>query len=1269
MNINKITSREIEELSPTQLTRLLLMLVHLEVTKHNLVGFHYISQKINVADGGEDGRVELTSNGNSNWLKANLTIFQCKAMNLTPGKCKKELLEEKEDKSGMQLKPIIKDVLDNGGKYVLFMSHAIGKPKGLADRIDKFIEATTDVGLVYPASQFIVYDGQKISEWVNEYISTLTFVLECNGKTRDEGFRTWNQWQSDYSESLIFPFEKDFLNDKITFIKDTIRKSNCLRVIGHSGIGKTRLVFEALAPELNNEDQNRINFSVVYYDLGLIRNTDDLVKFILNFKDSMSAVLVIDNCSEDFHRIISGLVRTNSKIKIITIDYSIQTEERNFIFISKIEQRNTVFEMLKKVYKSFSETDIERLSNLAEGYPRMVELIINAMQIGKDLFLNPNLPRDFVEKLVFGRDQKNDVEYEVIRSCAIFTEFNFLDEEYESIIDSAVAQKLKEHAEFISSEICSPTISYRDFDRICKKFKRDRKIMERRGLYYSVVPTPLAAHLAANWLLDYPFPDFAELSHKLTNKGLIDSFCKRLKSLDQIERAKTLVAKLWGPEGPFSSVEVLNTELGSRLFHSVVDVNPEETLEALEKFINQFSIDKLKTEFVAGRRYIVWSLEKLVFRKNLFDRSAKLMCLLAVAENENISNNATGQLIHLFQPFLAGTEADFEERIKIIDWCLENKSNKEFLKLSIQAMGRALTAHHHTRMLGAERQGFSTILKDYKPKDWPEIFDYWNEVIERLVMIATSKDEFSPLAQSRIASSIRLLFSFDLANIICTAVVKIKYHVDGIWQEALQELRFTLQFEKLNEKNRQIVQELIDVLQPTDFLSRIKLLVSVPPWESRKVPEGERFDIAERKAEEFAEEIVKNNYPIADQIAILLEGEQRQAFVFGNKLGQTASNVGYLIEISLKELKLVPIERRNLSFIVGLLYSREKEFASKIIDQIISDDELARHAVNIARAIKPNKKIIFSLFELVDKGVIEISEFSNFIYGRPFDEINTDDVLKFCEKVASYGQDGAWTAFQVINQYMYNNEKLWEKCKGFIRELIVNLDYPPQHTNTNMDYFHWSNVVDKFLDEANDKELAEFVSKKLAIALGNDKHFSIDLYFKNVAPKLISKFFNVFWENVSPSIISDSIDYLNFKSTFGAQNGNMASEGYLFIYGNYDIIFEWMKANSPKAPKRVAYFMPILAKPQDGDGWHPFALRMFKEFGHIDGLMNEVGANMGSYGMMGSVVPYLEQMKKMIEQLLVNQNEKVKAWADKMVKAYEKEIKREKLNDEQFNIK
>ncbi|MES2375417.1 MAG: hypothetical protein V4553_02500 [Bacteroidota bacterium] len=1268
MTINSVQSREIEELSADQLTRLLQMLLSLEVEKRDLQGYYYVSRKITTADGGEDGRITIDDVKTSNWLTNKLILFQCKATNLIPSKIEAEFLDVDNATQIKRLKPAIKEVLDKVGEYNLFMSVDASTRRGIENRIDKMIAACQSVGENYKRDQFKVYDANKIAEWASEYIATIAYVLECNGKSRPDIFRTWQQWGIDYQAALTFKFEDTALQKKIAEIKALLKTETAVRVIGHSGIGKTRLVYETLKSDPTNKDseQSKLNAAVVYYDYGLVQG-NDLIRYVLNFKENTVGIIVVDNCPNDQHVALSTLVKSNSKLKIITLDFALETDEKNVIRINKDDQKETVRLMLQTLYPSFTDADIIRLSELAEGYPKMVELLQEAILKNGINSINTQLPKAFIEKLVFGHDNRNDAEFNFIKACSIFSEFNFIDEEIEELIsDQKKLEEYKGHRDFIASSVCDPALTDAVFYRTCRKFKIDRNILERRGYTLSVVPTPLAANLAAEWILDYPPDKFQEFCTKLISVGLIDAFCKRLRSLDQIERAKSLVSKLWGPQGPFASAEVLNTDLGSRLFRSVVEVNPEATVNALVSLYADLSIHEIKA-VDKGRRNLIWSLEKLVFRKNTYDDSILILAKFAAGETENFGNNATNQFLQTFHIFLAGTEARLADRISVLAHCFDEQET-EYHDLAISAVGHALKSHGFSRMGGPDDQGSGTKLVDYMPQTWEEIHTYWEQCLYLLLNYLQDHKDAILNAKAIIEKNIRGIFGQNRGDVLIPIIEFIQSADSSLWEGAISALRLTLKYEKLNDANQELINRLIASLTPSDWSNKLKFFVSVPEWDYADPDMRSSNDKIMGLLRNLLNELQEQNVSPEAYLPQLLIGEQRRGIQFGRVLAENEAGQENVARKLFNELRKIPKASRSTEVLAGFLSVVDRRTKAKLIDDLVKDEELNYLLFFLLRFGRAELKDIEKLFSLVDMGVANISEFTNVIMYVGPDGLSVGSVVKLCERIEKYGEQGKWTAFSIYHQLSYVDANLWNNFKSHIRRIMMETNFVSMEIrHSTMDLFRYVNAAQHILEEQRDVKLAEAISDHIAEGLKSQSFSSNDHQLQDLLKTLISAYFEIIFARLAPKLIANSIEYWNVKSLLGAKNGNMGHSGLLFM-GDTSKIIEWCDQNIPKGPERLAYMMPVFSTDVEGSLWHPFARLMIDRFYKVPGLLSEIGANMGSFGWVGSSVPYFEKLSAMMKELFQHQSIKVRKWAKAGYNHYQKQIKLEILNDQQHSI-
>jgi hypothetical protein len=196
--------------------------------------------------------------------------------------------------------------------------------------------------------------------------------------------------------------------------------------------------------------------------------------------------------------------------------------------------------------------------------------------------------------------------------------------------------------------------------------------------------------------------------------GLAEAFCDRVAKLDFLPEARELVRDLCGERGPFGQAEVLQSERGARLFRSLAEANPEAAAQALERAFSGRSREEL-LQVGRGRRDLIGTLEKLVFRRETFPIAARMLLAFAAAENEHWSNNATGIFQQLFRVYLSGTETPFPERLTIIDEALASPDPYQHT-LAVRALGQALQTSSFIRVGGAESQGSGPALQDWRPR-------------------------------------------------------------------------------------------------------------------------------------------------------------------------------------------------------------------------------------------------------------------------------------------------------------------------------------------------------------------------------------------------------------------------------------------------------------------------------------------------------------------------------------------------------------------------
>lgn len=1279
-NINEVTIDHINNLSDVQLSKVLHSLLLAEAEKYKFTNYdRSVAFNITTGDGGSDGRMTwIGSPPRTNRLKKQNTIFQNKATDLFPADCYEEVLIPKKPQEQRKLKSEVEKIVDQDGSYILFINRPI-TDSSKANRITQFRKAIEDAGKPNHATLNIeVFDSNTIKDWVNEHTSVVTLVQKFNDISRPLGFRDWNELNVDIKADET-PYQKNKVNENnIKLLQNQINSEKVIRVIGHSGLGKTRLILEAFR-EVDTQSK-ALQKQFVYYDVGMSQNSGEIATYIIAHRLSQSGIIIVDNCDVDTHIKLSQIIKPQGDLKLITIGLEdSRSIEDSKIKLNRDDQREIVKEIInEKLALSHSQADIEYVNNLSEGYPWMAVKFCKAIIENGMAEFDKFLPDVFLKKLLFGTRPNDLVEYNIIRACSVFSAFGFLDDSFLAVINADYKGSLQKQMDFIRTKVCDEIVSETKFKETCSKFLGE-DIIEKRGTYYIVKPTILAIHLAAQWLTATPSNKIKEIIEHLKEISLEQKFLERLTDLDQLDKAKEIVEELWGPDSFFGSAEVLNTSWGSLLFRYVVEVNPVVTAKSLVRAFGTKSKEELLA-VVDGRRNLVWAIEKLCFHKDTFFEAGKVLFAFAVAENESWANNSTNQIAQLFQRYLAGTEANYEDRIALLNWAL-SKHDQNYTEIAIKCMGKAfIHSGNHVRSGGAEKQGGGAPLVDFQPKTWDEIKLYWETLTTMLVGIAKAGGDNGTLAKNVIASSIRTLVGDNFADLSINAVREIHVDANEIWLEALSEYKKALAYEKhIAPETIEKVKGLINELTPQTLHDQfnLKIIKAEFDYNYRKNSNGNYIDKQAEVAGEFAEYLVREKIDWSSEIPNLLVDEQRQTLNFGKRIGQTADDARQILNDCFIELKKIKPEQQNSSLIIGLLLGiNDKALFEDTLDKFINDRDFASHIFNLVRIYDADYTAFSKLFEVVDSGVFSISSFQNLRFGGPLSKLSEDEVTSFCTRIASYGLEGKWTAISLLFMHCYENDELWSSHRDNIRELVINNNLLLGKSRNSMEPFYWTTSVIKLLNNTNDEELAVALASQI-IEFCNDANFNyaFDSQMFSVFRVLFEQYFDKVWSKVAEGIISDSITYMHLKSIIGAKNGFNGTQGVLFLFdSNYEMIYEWCK-KQPKSVLRIAYMMPIAHQVTVVDEeskmkteeveWHPFTKAFIDKFGDDEKMLNELSANMGSYGSVGSSVPYYRTQKTLLEKLLTHPIITVRLWAKNMLEYTKKAIKLESLDDEQ----
>ena len=1249
----KIESANINLLTDIQLTQLLSDLLHSEACEFGIAQRHIeVAQNIRAGDGGEDGRISwLGEPEQTDYLPKQLTMFQIKATQMGPAGYANEIMSNAKSGKSSVLKSKVEEVLDKGGAYIVFTTQELNTQQK-DSRIKAIKEKLREQGKDYAHTcQVGIYDAAQIAGWVNKFISTIVLVQHWVGAPVERGLKTFKMW-SEHEDISRLPFSSvDSRKKMITTLSEKIKQPRlCFRLMGLSGLGKTREVFEIFKEHIP------LRSLVVYVDANHAPAIDALVTDWVSL--NIKAIVVVDNCEYHLHEsLVREVRRKNSQISLITMDYNVDSvSNHTMCFRLKPMMDNELLSLLKPIYQN-QLLDLDRIVTFAQGFPKMAVLIAEA-RLSEDPKIGELTEDALANKLLWRRGKEEDSEkLRILQACSLFDMFG-------------IEQEVKTQLEFIADLVGI------DIDQVyaCVKEYSDRGLIDRRGRFGQVVPKPLAIRLAGQWWKKSRETKQLKLVKEIP-EDMVGGFCRQVEKMNFHTNVKKLTEKLYEPQGHLGQAEVILSIQGSRLFHAFVSVNPESTSRALYKILEGLDTTQLLAIEDDAHRNLVWALERLCYHSDVFPEAAWCMLLLASAENEGWGGNATDMFAQLFRVQLSGTAAKPEVRFELFRRALALKQSNVDMVL-LEALGQAIDTFSVSRTVGAEYQGMKAPLEEWRPKIWQEIFDFWQEIFVLLLILLERGDAQKQKVLSYVGNSIRGFVAQDRIEMLDLAIRHVVSVHGRYWPDALQSIKNTFKYDakSMSPEAERALNSWLELLTPDDaeLPEKLKILVINPPWDSRKGEDGQYIDVAPDNAKALAKEVASNIGELFPYLDMLLHGEQRQSDAFGLQLAHELDNdnIRSLIELSFK--RMLGIEQTNPDFLAGVyrgVFQQSQEKWQIYIDMLTANEHLLYLYPVFIRTGNIQKPHLEKLLDLIRSGTISPRSADVLSYGRVIDDIDYGVIADFCLPLRELGEQASWSALNVIYMYCFNNKERIQKLRKPLKKLVSAVPLHGGSMGTITDASRWYDLAEKLLKEP-DEEFAITLANQLIAACQNGlNHGDIRSYIKPLLLNLMQGYSDVFWPIFGNAIVqAEGMERYWLQKLLDRKNSFSGQIPSVLSVVSVDSVIAWCESNPQIGPIFVANSVNILEREEDGGQPSTLFIALLEKFGRDQRVANALEVNMGIRVWSGSLVPYLESDKAALSPLLEHRNSNVRDWVKNHIANIDKQIKAESMGDEEWDI-
>jgi pimeloyl-ACP methyl ester carboxylesterase len=1069
-----------------------------------------------------------------------------------------------------------------------------------------------------------------------------------NSASRD--LNDWKRLERNHSYQYATDEQRD--TDLKSLVNAFGMDRAAIRLTGASGLGKTRLLLEAIDMSENIDDPSVLIFNAPSYEKEIKECIRSMVE------DRVDGLVIIENCDIDLHNQLAAEVnKLECSLTLVTVGYSDeQVDDSIHIPLSPLSN-DAIKKILLPILVGMSPSEVDRVARYAEGYPLMATLITNQYQVEGRL-LGSIGTSSVVRKLIDGGDDgTSDDEKAMLSACSLFDVFG-------TAGDAAGIE-----AKYIADNITG--LGPQVFDRVLNKFTR-RQIINRAGRYARVVPKPLALALASEWWDQTSHDRQKQLIDDLP-ESLMESFCTQATYLDSHSSVQRFSDKLFGGRSPFVQAEELLTSKGSRLFRAFVEVNQQTTSDALYYILSNCSHEKLLAIDGDTRRNLVWGLEKLCFHADSFGKSAWCLLLLASAENESWSNNASGMFAQLFRVNLSGTKATPSVRFDLLKRAMQLET-PHIDMIVIKALEEAIGTSGGTRMIGAEYQGTNAPLEEWSPDKQQEVFDFWQQAFDLMLELFERGGDQKEQILTSLGYSIRGLVAKGRIEMLDAGISKVVSLNGCYWPEALVSIKHAFQYDSngMQKDASDALHSWLELLNPekAELPEKLKILLTSPPWEYQEDEAGRMIDVAAENAKALAVELSKNIEELFPHIDLLLIGEQKQSYAFGRQLALSLAEPERFLELSFNVLK--DLEQADSRLILGFysgMSQRSSALWQKNVDQLLSDAQLIFLYPDVICTGEIAQQHLDSLLELIRNGLVPPTSANVLSYGRVTEGISPAVIADFCLKLALLGEVEGWSALNVIYMYCFGNVGCIDELRELIKPLVTGVFLHKGGATAARNVHHWRGMAEKLLTVRDQEFAGELANQLVAASKRGLEHGDIWSETKPLLLKLMGDYSDTLWPIFGSAVVEADVMERYWLQQLLDRETSLANEmpSVLAVVPVADII-NWCLAHPDSGPAFAARCLNIFDTVDGQKQPSNLFVAMLENFG-TEQVATELGANIGTRGWSGSLVPYLESDKTALSPLLEHKDSKVRGWVKEHIAYIDKQIVEETARDEESGFR
>lgn len=1033
-------------------------------------------------DGGVDVRVTAAADPPKlSFLPGKDVAFQVKSEVFGPAKIAREMAPKN------VFRVALRELAEAGGTYIIASTRDSCSDSALADRrrsMTKCLEAHNVEGL---SVEF--FDSRRIADWVEQHPVVANWLRSRVGHPLT-GWQTYGPWA--YSEDdasrpyivdekvRVFTPDRDegaSVIEAITRLRHDLAARHPIRVVGLSGVGKTRLVQAVFDQRVETSAVPPLAEDVIYTDLADAPDPQPSVLINQLARLGSDAVVVIDNCSQSAHARLAEIVRkAPCKLRFISIEYDIRDDlpEGTSCYRLDCASGDLIEKLLKARYPILSESDVNRIAEFSDGNAR-VAFALAATAQGNGEFAA--LRDETLSQRLF--EQKYSPNDELLR-CA----------EIASLLYSFDAENLGAESE-LALLASLADVSINTFSRNIAELRR-RGLVQARGEWRAVLPHAIANRLASRALATFPRRLVTDQLVTDRSPRIARSFTRRLGFLHTDSVANEIARDLFGANGLLGDALQFG-ELHRDMFANLAPVDTEAALDVLERATAHSSFVSTDSPHRARMAKL---LRSIAYEPQHFDRATSALTCFALAEPSGYNRDSTREIIRsLFYCLLSGTQASPQQRVEMVERLIE-RDTPPHLDLAVDLLRAGLTSDHFSSGLGFE---FGARSRDFgwRPQTDEQVRDWYGRWINLAVQFASGDSEHARSAGAILGRSIRFLWGNTNTDDLLRQAAEDLSAGRG-WPEGWLGVRQTLYYKRseLDHASKEALREIEAILAPPDLEAevRARVLAGNGPCIDYEEPEdgddsvSDRLRRAESAIERLGYQAAGDQRLIACLLPELLASPSSSAtFYFGHGVGLADAGVPETLSVCRSFLETREPHEASLIFVRGIISGWTKStpaLALEFLDRALEDEVWLQWFVELQVQSKLDPSAYERLLTAAAANRCPVGQFFYLGTGRNTDALTPAQIIELLGVLLSRTDDER--AFHVVMDVLAMVIHCTDTMdRGYCRELrtgvcelLANVDWPEVDEYDNHLDYELDQILNFALgDECTDEQASEILAQ------------------------------------------------------------------------------------------------------------------------------------------------------------------------------------------------